>query len=78
MARERRTSIRLGLEEAKQAEIAIGEAVITAKSVDDRRLLRALERKLEAAVWRLRALRDDGRPAVADAIVDGEHDAPAD
>lgn len=64
MARERRTSIRIGLEEAKQAEIALGEAAITAMSVDDRRLLRTLERKLSAAVWRLRAMRDhDNHPS---------------
>ena len=54
MPREKRTSIRIGLEEAKQAEIAIGEAVITARTEDDRRLMKGLERKLNTAVWRLR------------------------
>ena len=54
MAREKRTTIRVGLEEAKAAEIAIGEAVVTAKLEEDRRLLRGLERKLETAITRLR------------------------
>ena len=60
MAREKRTTIRLGLEEAKAAEIAIGEGMIIAKAEQDRRLLKGVAEKLGAAVWRLRAAREDG------------------